>query len=231
MEAYRKVLERTAADYDRVYADHPLFEMTLAGKLRTDIYIRYLIETYHMVKHTVHMLALGVAGAGPDRTDLRDWFIEQLDEERNHDLLLLKDLKNLGVPEEVVKKTRPGRGARGLITQNYYMTTYGNPVGILGVASLTEGLGATAATQMAECLNSLYRIPRNATTFLRSHGGFDVKHIEDVRRAINEIMRPDELEYVIHARRMTIYTYGQMFDDALEGAPHLVAGQGEAVAQ
>jgi hypothetical protein len=152
---YERVLEQTRDDYERFYAAHPLIAMTLSGGLERSAYVRYLTETYHIVKHAAQMLALGAARAGYERPDLRNWFCEQLEEERGHDLLLLKDWRHLGIPEEEVRRTMPGRGAWGLITQNYYMTTYGNPVGILGVASLTEGLGASMATCMADCLNTL----------------------------------------------------------------------------
>lgn len=223
MSNFDVVVERTQTDFDRVYAQHPLMEKTLRGELRTDHYVRYLIETYHMVKHTIHMLSLGVACSSPTRPALRDWFLGQVDEERNHDLMLLKDLKHLGIDEQTVKATMPGWGAWGLITQAYYMSAFENPVGILGVASLTEGLGATVATKMADCLTEVYGIPRTATTFLRGHGGFDVKHIEDVKEAINDIAFESEVDYIVHARRMTIFTYGQMFSDALEGFPGVSA--------
>lgn len=212
---FERVMQATQADFQEVYAGHPLVERTLRGELTTGVYIQYLTETYHMVRHTAQMLALGAARCGNARPKLRDWFLEQLQEERDHDLLLLRDMRTLNADTAKVAASSPGRGAWGLITQNYYMTTYGNPVGILGVASLTEGLGATLATRLADCLNREYGLPSNATTFLRSHGGFDVKHMEEVKAAINELTFEDEISYVTHARRMTIYTYAQMFDDAL----------------
>lgn len=180
-----RVIEATQDEFARTYSAHPLIENTLCGQLSIRVYMQYLTETYHMVRHTAQMLALGAARCGVDRPALRDWFLEQLEEERGHDLLLLKDLRTLDVDTDKVAASTPGRGAWGLVTQNYFMTTYGNPVGILGVASLTEGLGATMATELADCLNQQYGLPPSATTFLRSHGGFDVKHVEEVKSAIN----------------------------------------------
>jgi hypothetical protein len=113
----------------------------------------------------------------------------------------------------------PMPGAWGLICQNYFMATYGNPAGILGVASITEGLGATTAGGMADAIESIYNYPSNCVTFLRSHSGFDARHLDETKRAINELVSsPEDLAAVTHGRRMTIYYYALMFTNCLEAS-------------
>ena len=113
----------------------------------------------------------------------------------------------------------PGAGAWGLVAQNYYMATYGNPVGMLGVATATEGMGANLAGRMAQVLEQNYGMPHAALTFLRSHAGFDQRHLKEAQRAVNEQIIDDaEFRQVVHARRMTYRYYGQLFQDACRAA-------------
>lgn len=217
MSLFDEIVESTRSDYDAFVATNPLLKLVFEGKMTRHHYIAYLRETYHLVRHTSRALSLAGARLTDDRRDLRNWFFEQVHEENGHDLFCIKDLRNLGEDPKRILDGVPSAGAWGLITQNYYMATYGNPAGILGVATATEGLGATLGSQLATFLEQRYEIPATAVTFLRSHGGFDVKHLEDAKRAINEMVSdPIDVRDITHARRMTFRSYGQLFLDVFE---------------
>ena len=215
MQKFDYVVKATEAEFQQHIINNPLLKALASGDIQRGHYLAYLQQTYHLVRHTSRALALAGARLGDDRRDLRNWFFHLVDEENGHDLFCIKDLKNLGEDADLICSGHPRSGAWGLITQNYFMATYGEPVGILGVATATEGLGASMASQLADVLIQRYDIPSTAVTFLRSHGGFDLQHLEDAKRAINEMVRDDELEMVIHGRRMTFLNYGRMFEEAL----------------
>lgn len=214
MNTYEKIVEATKADYKQFVASNQLLEVVTSGAMQREHYFAYLRETYHLVRHTSRMLALGGARLPDNRRALRNWFFEQVLEENGHDLFCIKDLKNLGGDYEAILSGQPGPGAWGLITQNYYMATYGNPVGILGVATATEGLGADFGSMFADVMVGKYGFPSNAVTFLRSHGGFDVRHLKEAVDAL-ELITEDEVSDVIQARRMTFRYYGQLFSDVM----------------
>jgi pyrroloquinoline quinone (PQQ) biosynthesis protein C len=214
MKLYDHIVAETAKDLELHVIGNPLMQALHNGTIERGHYLAYLRETYHLVRHTSRALALAGARLEDERRGLRDWFFEQVNEENGHDLFCIKDVKHLGEDPSRVFQGMPMSGAWGLITQNYYMATYGNPVGILGVATATEGLGATMASTLADILVKAFGVPTNAVTFLRSHGGFDLKHLEDAKRAINEFVQEDEVDYVIHGRRMTFLNYGRLFCDA-----------------
>ncbi|UNZ15749.1 iron-containing redox enzyme family protein [Streptomyces sp. 891-h] len=219
MSNFEKLLAATQTEFDREIGQNPLIEVVAGGQMKQEHYVAYLRETYHMVRHTSRMLSLAGARLGDDYRKLRDWFFEQVREENNHDLFCIRDLENLGEDAEQVLAVPPKRGSWGLVSQNYYMATYGSPLGILGVASLTEGLGADLGKSMAEILRDTYHLEKNQVTFIKSHAGFDARHIEDVKEAVNDLLLSDnDLGEVIHGRRMTIYYYAQMFRDVLESA-------------
>ena len=217
MERYEQLVEETRLDHTEHILENPLIKMLMTGAVTHDLYAAYLGQTYHLVRHTSRTLALAAGRCGDDRRGLRAWFIEQAGEEQGHELFCLKDLKNLGLEPATVVDAGPGAGAWGLVAQNYYMATYGNPVGMLGVATATEGLGAQLAGAMAQLLVERYRVPDTAVTFLRSHAGFDKGHLEEARRAVNEYAtQVQDYRDVVHARRMTYRYYGRLFRDVAE---------------
>lgn len=217
MNNFEKIIHDTIAEYQEKIEHHPIMNILMNGRVTSGLYVAYLRETYHMVRHTTRMLSLAAARLEDDRRGLRDWFIEEASEENGHDLFCIKDIKAMGYDPQEVLAVPPSPGSWSLVTQNYFMATYGNPAGILGVASLTEQLGATLATTMANVLTEKYSLSSNCTTFLRSHGGFDAKHIEDVKKAINTLI-DDKTDFsdVLQGRRMTIYYYSRMFSDVME---------------
>ncbi|TDD32782.1 iron-containing redox enzyme family protein [Actinomadura sp. KC06] len=219
MSNFEKLLAATQSEFDSEIGQNPLIETVVSGQMKREHYVAYLRETYHMVRHTSRMLSLAGARLGDDYRKLRDWFFEQVQEENNHDLFCIRDLENLGENAEEILAVPPKRGSWGLVSQNYYMATYGSPLGILGVASLTEGLGADLGKSMAQVLRETYGLEKNQVTFIKSHAGFDARHIEDVKQAVNELLLKDsDLDEIIHGRRMTIYYYAQMFRDVLASA-------------
>lgn len=211
MDVFDQVLEATAVDYRQHIVENPLFRRVAAGRATRDQYAVYLRETYHLVRHTSRALARGASRLDDRRRVLRAWLLEQANEEHGHELFCLKDLQSLGLAPEIVTASRPGAGAWGVVTQNYYFASEGNPVALLGVASATEGMGAELAGELVSVLTEHYGIPSAATTFLRSHAGFDQRHFALVQRAINALDSDEDRAWVIHGRRMTFVYYGHLF--------------------
>lgn len=220
MSNWTKLLEATHDGHLSQLGAHPILRLVVTGALTKAQYLAYLRETHHMVRHTPRMLALAAARCEDDKRRLRDWFLMEAQDENGHDLLCVKDIRNLGEDPDSVLRNGPGPGAWGLVAQNYFMATYGNPAGILGVASVTEGLGAGVAAAMADQLVGKCGIPSQSVTFLKSHAGFDQKHVRDVEGAVNDLVSAADFEMVLHARRMTIFCYAQMLSDALS-CPHV----------
>lgn len=220
MDAFERVLEATRPVYDNAIGANPIFPALLGGQITRNHYIAYLKETYHLVRHTSRALALVGARLPDHRRELRGWFFHQSVDEHNHDLFCINDLKALGEDPDVILDGMMMPGAWGMVTQIYYMAAFGNPAATLGVAMATEGLGADLATRFAELLERQYGYPLEATSFLRSHGISDEKHIQEARRAVNTMVEGQrELEEIIFAREMTLKYYGQLFEDVLSVAP------------
>ena len=212
------VLEASAQDYQVAFDAHPVFVALQNGKFSRQAYLAYLRETFHLIRHTSTILARAASRLPDEQRGLRGWLLEQAVDEHNHDLLCITDIEALGEEPAKFLAVPPRRGAWGLITQTFYLADQ-DPVAILGYFLTTEGIGASYAAKYADLLTSpMYGYKSNQVTFLRAHGGFDVKHFEEVKKFMDELDANDRVRDIILAvRRFSIMYYAQMLRDSLDG--------------
>lgn len=216
MTNFGRLIAETGQEFSEEIAHHPLLDLVARGEMKREHCIGYLREMYHIARHTPRILAL--AGARLDETyrELRDWFFEQVQEENYLDVLCIEDLENLGEDPDFVLAVPPRPGSWALVAQNYYMATYGNPLGILGVASLPEGVGAATGSVIAKILRKQCGSDISRMSFMESRADFDARHVEVVENAVdNFLIYEEDLDEVIQGRRMTIHYCGRMFHDVL----------------
>lgn len=218
MSVFNKIVDATAGDFEKFVVRHPLLAMVHSGTAGVSLYAAYLTELFHFVRHTSRALALAASRLDDKDRVFREWLLEQALDEHGHELLCLKDLKTLGYSDTECMASRPGPGVWGLVSQNYFMASHGSQIGLLGVASATEGLGAGMAEGIARMLVERCGIHKDAVSFLRSHSGFDQGHYAQAQRVINSMGAPDEISDIINARKMTLRYYGQMLSDVLDAA-------------
>jgi pyrroloquinoline quinone (PQQ) biosynthesis protein C len=212
------VLEASEQEYKDAFDAHPVFAALQNGKFSRTAYLAYLRETFHLIRHTTATFARAVAHVSDAHRGFRGWLLDQAVDEHNHDLLCITDIEALGETPAEFLSAHPRRGAWGLITQCYYLAEH-NPVALLGYLLTTEGIGASYAAKYADLLTGpLYGYKSNQVTFLRAHGGFDVKHFEDVKNFMDRLDADASLrDAILAVRRFTIMYYSQMLRDSLDG--------------
>ena len=63
----------------------------------------------------------------------------------------------------------------------------------------------------------MYGYKSNQVTFLRAHGGFDIKHFDEVKKFMDELDADDsQRDAILAVRRFTIMYYAQMLRDSLD---------------
>lgn len=202
----------------RSYIDcNPIFARLAGGDLTRFHYLAYLRETYHLVKHTPKYLTIAAHRAAESDQRLSDYFRNFSLEETGHELLCIRDIAALGENVDIIISGESNPGVWGIVTQCYFWATQGNPVALLGDAFATEELGVARGIEVARILEKNYRIPHQATNFLRLHGSEDKEHLEAAARAI-EWYAGDRDHYgdINYATKMTYRYYGQLFTDVLE---------------
>jgi len=216
MNLYEYVIEATSQQYAQEIGSHPIFATLKQGALQRETYLAYLRETCHLIRHTTSILARAASYLPDEHRVLRGWLVEQAIDEHNHDLLCWKDMEALGAdPKEQLART-PLQGAWGLITQSFHVAQH-DPVAILGYVLTTEGIGADYASTYADVLVQQYGYKSNQVTFIRAHGGFDVKHVEEARKIMNSLDADERTrDAILAVRRFSITYYARMLQDALD---------------
>lgn len=195
---------------------NPVFQRIQDGSFTRWHYLAYLKETYHLVRHTPGYLKVAAERIDGEEKWLRDYYLKYADDETGHELLCVHDIRALKADPDQVLSSKPLGGSWAMITQNYFLSSFGNPVSLIGDTIATEGLGSSLATTIADVLEEKYGFPHNATTFLRVHGEEDVAHMEGARKAL-ESFGHEQSHYndILHTWKMTIRYYGQLFADVV----------------
>ena len=214
MNIFERIEATTQADFEDHIRGSKLLEMLGSGRATRDQYVVYLREMHFLVRHTSRALALAASRLEDGRRGLRSWLLDQAKDEHGHEQFCFKDIKQLGLDPARVTDAFPGPGAWSFVTQNYYMAGYGEPAALMGVASATEVMGARLAGPTADSLVSVLGIPAAATSFLRSHAGFDKRHLQEVTTAINTFCDSEALfNQIVFSRRMSFRALGLLFGE------------------
>lgn len=215
MSVFEHLVKSTQRDFEQHILRSSLLRKVNIGEATVPEYAAYLSQLFHFVRHTSRVLALAGSHIGDDQRALRKWFLEQSVDEHSHELLCLSDLEVLGYRKGFIDRIEPGPGAWSLLTQNYYLASFGGQTGLLGVASATEGLGSAMAEGIAQLLISRCGMPANSVGFLKAHAGFDKRHFEEVQQALEFIAGNETaIQSIVYARRKTFEYYGRLLLDS-----------------
>jgi pyrroloquinoline quinone (PQQ) biosynthesis protein C len=142
----------------------------------------WLAQTYHYVVHTTRLIALA-ASRFDERCDvLHRAMLRNLDEERDHDRLLLDDLAALGYSI--------GAFPEQPLTSAFYQVVYHRiehqtPFALFGYSLLLEGAAAERGGQRAREVTEAFGA--SAASFLRVHGDADPGHVERGFAAVERV--------------------------------------------
>lgn len=142
----------------------------------------YLAQTYYYVRHSEKFLIL--AGGRLEGEDLRyrDRFLEHLAEERAHDLMVKKDLENLGYFLEDFPE-RPE--TESFWRAQYDLIMHDDPMILMGYILLLEDVASEVCGFLAERIGQYHT--KKAATFLRVHGDEDPHHVADALDVIDTL--------------------------------------------
>ena len=219
------VLEASEQEYKDAFDAHPVFVALQNGKFSRTAYLAYLRETFHLIRHTTATFC-SRSGSRLRCAQRISWLVALIKLWTSTTTTccasLISSRSGNSLPEFCVCAS-PGAERGDWYTQCYYLAE-SNPVALLGYLLTTEGIGASLRREICGCLltSPLYGYKSNQVTFLRAHGGFDVKHFNDVKNFMDRLDADASLrDAILAVRRFTIMYYSQMLRDSLDG----VAGE------
>ncbi len=189
----------------------PFLQDGAAGRLTRAQYIAFLTQAYHHVKHTLPLL-MACGARLPARLEwLRTAVAEYIEEETGHQEWILNDIAACGGDAAAVRASAPALPAELLVAYAYDTIARGNPVGFFGMVFVLEGTSAQLATRAAENLQAALRLPKQAFSYLLSHGSLDIGHVDFFKRLMNRLTDPADQAAVVHCAKVVYRLYGEVF--------------------
>jgi len=189
----------------------PFVQRGAAGQLGLESYTAFLTQAYHHVKHTTPLL-MACGSRLPGRLEwLREAVGEYINEEMGHQEWILNDIEACDGDKEAVRASQPGMATELMVAYAYDVITRGNPVGFFGMVLVLEGTSIALATKAATALQSTLQLPKQAFTYLNSHGSIDVSHVDFYRKLMNRLDDECDRQAVTHCARVFYRLYGDIF--------------------
>ena len=163
MSFYDELQAATAAER-AAYLSIPLITETVRNGASRALYLDFLTQAYHHVKHTYPLLAL----ASVHTTDevYQDALVEYMKEERGHEKWILDDIGALGGDADEVRDGRPGEACEIMVGYTYYAIEWISPYAMLGSVHVLEGMSTALADRAAEFDPALSGAERRQGLFL-----------------------------------------------------------------
>ena len=209
MTFYERLVHETAAERDDFHS-MPLIQKIMQGGATRTMYLDFLTQAYHHVKHTFPLLALSAS-----RTrDLRyqKALLTYMNEERGHDEWILDDIRALGGDAEEVRNGKPGIACQVMVGYAYYAIEHISPYAMLGSVHVLEGISAELAASAAKSIQkSLGHDSVGGFSYLSSHGAIDIDHVAFFKTLVDEIATADCQTIVLDSSRIFYRLYGDIF--------------------
>lgn len=189
----------------------PIIQSALGGQIARDDYVAFLGQAYHHVRHTVPLL-MACGARLPARLEwLRTAIGEYIEEEMGHQEWVLDDLAACGADRAQAAASAPSLATELMVSYAYDTIHRGNPVGFFGMVLVLEGTSVALATRAANTIQTSLDLPRNAFSYLLSHGDLDIEHVGFFEGLMDRLDDPSDQQAVIHAAQRFYVLYGDIF--------------------
>ena len=210
MAFYQRLIAATEQDRQALY-QIPFIQNGVAGNISKADYIAFLTQAYHHVKHTVPLLMACGSKFPSEQEWLRNAIAEYIEEELGHQEWILSDIKNCGGDAEAVRHGQPSVATELMVSYAYDMIQRVNHIGFFGMVLVLEGTSVAMASQAAEAIQKKLGLPKNAFSYLTSHGALDVSHMGFYEGLMNRIEDAQTQELIIHSAKVFFKLYGDIF--------------------
>lgn len=207
---YQRLLTETEKEREELLAI-PFVQHGWRGELSLESYIAFLTQAYHHVKQTTPLLMACGSRISHNNEWLRDAMAEYIEEELGHQEWILSDIRACGDEPEAVRHGTPGMAAEIMCAYAYHIVDRLNPVGFLGMVLVLEGTSVRLATDAAAALQKNLGLPKEAFTYLNSHGSLDISHMNFYQGLMNRLEDSADQAFVIHTAKRFYKLYGDLF--------------------
>lgn len=215
MTLFDRLTQETAAARNALLAI-PLLQQAAQQGVDRALYVRYLGQAYHHVRHTCPLLAAALARCGQADGTLRAALLEYLEEEKGHEAWILDDIRFLAGDAAVAEVTgnEGGQAVRILVGYMHHAIQNISPYAMLGMVFVLEGTSVAIASVAARAISARLGLPMTqGFSYLASHGTVDQEHIVFLRDLVNGIEGPALQDLIVDTAQIVYRLWGDMFRD------------------
>ena len=154
----------------------------------------------------------------PQRLEwLREAVAEYIEEETGHQEWILNDIEACGGDKEAVRNGTPSMATDIMVAYAWDCVQRRNPVSFFGMVLVLEGTSVKLASEAADTIGNALELPRNAFSYLSSHGSLDLEHIAFYESLVNRLDDPDDRTAVLNTARVMYKLYAGVFGSLPRG--------------
>jgi len=210
MSSFGQLTALTAAERRHLQAA-PVIGRALRGDVTRELYVAFLEQAYHHVKHTMPLL-MAVGSRLPKRHHwLQRDLVHYLEEEEGHEALILSDIDAAGGDAIRVRDGAPAVETDTMVAYAYDTVMRRNPVAFFGMVFVLEGTSVALALSAAGSIQAALQLPARAFTYLRSHGCLDREHVGHLASIVDRLDEAEDLPAVVTCARAMYWLYGNVF--------------------
>jgi pyrroloquinoline quinone (PQQ) biosynthesis protein C len=211
MSFYDRLMDETSTDRESFLAISIVQDAIRNGAPR-GLYLDFLTEAYHHVKHTFPLLALAASRTSDER--YQDALVEYMEEERGHEKWILDDIRAVGGNPDAVRSGAPRMPCQIMVGYAYYAIEHISPYTFLGSVHVLEGMSVLLADKLADALKKSLSLESDAGfTYLRTHGSLDTDHVAFFRKLVDGFGDPATQRIIIDNAKIFYRLYGAIFQD------------------
>jgi pyrroloquinoline quinone (PQQ) biosynthesis protein C len=211
MSFYEQLVAETA-DSREAFLSIPLVRSTIRNGASRNLYLDFLGQAYHHVKHTFALLALAASRTSDER--YQDALVQYMEEERGHEKWILNDIHALGGDPDAIRHGQGGPACRIMVGYAYYAIEHISPYAFLGSVHVLEGMSVLLADQVADAMKASLGLESDAGfTYLRTHGSLDGEHVAFFQKLVDGFDDRGTQRIIIDNAAIFYRLYGSIFHD------------------
>jgi long-chain acyl-CoA synthetase len=189
----------------------PMIQSCFSGAINKDDYIAFLSQAFHHVKHTVPLLMAVGARLNDSQEFIREAVAEYIEEEIGHQEWILNDIAAAGGDKEAVRRSAPAFETELMVSYAYDLINRVNPLGFFGMVHVLEGTSVAVADSAADSIQQALKLPKNAFSYLRSHGAIDIEHVKFFEDLMDKIDDKNDQDIIVDSAKKFYRLYGDIF--------------------
>jgi len=216
--------QRISATWGEILDNSPLAMSIRTGEFSKELYMIYMLETYHYTSHNARNQALaGVAH--PENPVYMKFCFDHAADEAGHELMALHDLRSLGDTSDDLPLPAPLPSTETLIAYLYWTSKHGNPFRRLGYSVWAESSYQYINPLVGKVKEQL-GLKDSQLTFFVAHSAIDEEHAREVRNVIERVAKTaSDWDAIGETAEVSLRLTGRMLDEVHTEYMKLASGR------